>query len=98
MRLQAEPPAWMRQAVLQRGRCIRLPVGAVHRLQEEMIETEMGKLVRLRTDLGKDEFELIPAGDDQVGSGLGTDAEPIDALLGFQSSVRLHGDLEPFGM
>ena len=47
MRLEAQSPARMGQAVAQRGGGVGLPGGAVHRLEEEMIEAERLESLRL---------------------------------------------------
>ena len=82
MRLQAEPPAWVGQAVVKCGRGIGLAVRSVHRLEEVMAEAELLELVRRRTRLRKNQLDLIATGDNELGPGLGTHAEPVDAIRG----------------
>src|SRR5687768_1139927 len=55
MRLQAEPPARMLQAVLKGGRGIGLPLGPVHRLEKEVTEFESLELGGIGTCLREDQ-------------------------------------------
>src|SRR4051812_39678662 len=98
MRLQAEPPAWMGQAVSKRRRGVGLARRSVHRLQEEVAELKTFESLRLRAALGINQLDLVAAGDNQPGLGLGTHTEPIDPIRGCDGAVGLDRYLEPFGM
>ena len=46
MSLQTETPLWMPQAVVNRSAGVALKRGAIHRLEEELLEVEAGELLR----------------------------------------------------
>src|SRR5437868_12452755 len=94
MRLQAESPARMGQTVVKRGPGVRLPRGAVHRLQEEVGEVEALVAVRLGTVLGIDQLELVACGDHQRSGGFRTHAQPVDSRRRRDRAVGLDRDLE----
>src|SRR3954463_7457860 len=79
MRLQAEPPARMSQAILKCSRGVGLPFRSVHRLQIEVLELEGLVSARLGPALGKHQLELVTAGDHQGGICLRADAHPVQA-------------------
>src|SRR3954447_16635013 len=74
MRLQAEPPAWMVQAVPKRCGGIGLPVRSVHRLKEEVAEPEILEPIRLRADLRVNQLDLVASHGNHPGPGLGAHA------------------------
>ena len=53
MGLKAETPAWVFEAVLNRQGSVGIPSGAVHRLQEEVLEIELLDLAGAKERLGK---------------------------------------------
>src|SRR5258706_124563 len=59
VRLQADPPARMRQAVFHRQPRIAFALRAIHRLQEEVTEIELFVLLRLGPGLRKNELQLV---------------------------------------
>jgi hypothetical protein len=69
-------------------------MGAVHRLQEEIIKREVRKILRRKAGLGKDELELIAPALDEFGTRLGADANPVDPLGDRQRAVGFDSDLE----
>src|SRR5262245_66557061 len=71
MRLQAQSPAWMAEAVAQREGGVHLAGRAIHRLQEEVPELEPFEPLGLRGGLllGIDQLELVPPADSQAGAG-----------------------------
>src|SRR5690348_14477121 len=96
MRLQAEPPARMRQAVLERGPRVPLPVGPVHRLQKEMTEGQRLEPFRLGPDLRVDQLQLVSGPQQQLRPRFGAHADPVQPGGRKPSAVRLHRDLETF--
>ena len=63
-------------------------VRSVHWLQEMMLECIRFKLLRVRALLGEHELELLAFLDNELSFGLGTNANPVDAFGGRQSSIR----------
>src|SRR3954467_8188921 len=80
MRLQAEPPAWMVQAVPKRRSGIGLSVRSVHRLKEEVAKPQILKPIWLRPDLRVNQLDLVAPHRNHPRPGLGAHAEPIDPL------------------
>src|SRR5262245_13704224 len=98
MRLQAESPARMREAIFERSARVRFARGAIHGLKKEVAECEVGVALRRRAVLGIDELELIPRPDHQVGLRLGTHAHPVEAGRRVHGAVGLDRDLESDGV
>src|SRR5687768_2967144 len=92
VRLQAQSPARMAEAVLHREPRIRLDLRPIHRLHKEVSKIELLELLRLRSRLRIDELELVSRMHDKIRTGLGTDTEPIDALRNCPRAVGFHGD------
>ena len=59
MGLKAETPAGVFEAVLNRLGGVGLPIGPVHRLQEEVLEMELLDLGGPQGRLGKNKLELV---------------------------------------
>ena len=63
MRLQAQAPAWVSEAIAERGLGVGVAVRAVHGLQEEMAEPERLESCRVHTGLGaglrKNQLQLV---------------------------------------
>src|SRR5215210_6801008 len=92
MRLQAEPPARVGQAVVHGERRISRALGAVHRLQEEVAELQILEVLRAESALGIDQLHLASRTHVQLRSGLGAHAEPVELGRRRESSVVFHGD------
>src|SRR6266545_3634141 len=95
MRLQAESPARMRQAVRERRAGFGLARGPVHRLEEEMPEAERGVPLGLSSLLGVDQLELVARADPERRLGLRAHAHPVELRGRIYRAVGLDGDLEP---
>src|SRR5438105_14884943 len=94
MRLQAEPPLRMAQAILDRARRVLYHVRAVHWLQREPFEIEVGKGLRRRVGLRVDQLQLLAAADHEVRAGLRAGANPVQAVRGTEGAVGLDADGE----
>src|SRR6478736_5758778 len=86
MRLQAEPPARVRETILERG--------PIHGLKKEVVEREVGVALRRRAVLGIDQLELIARADHEVSLRLGAHAHPVEACRRVHGAVGLDRDLE----
>ncbi len=84
----------MREAVGDRARDVGVELGAVHRLQEEVLEVGVGEALRRGVRLRVDELELVAAQQHGGRARLGADADPVDAVGRLERAVRLDGDLE----
>src|SRR5204863_8891790 len=93
MRLQAEPPLRMAQAILDRARRVLDHVRAVHRLQREPFEIEAGKDFRRRVGLRVDQLQLMAAADHEVPR-FGADANPVQAIGRIDGAIGLDADRE----
>ncbi len=98
MRLQAESPARMGETVLQARVGIALPIRTIQRLQEKLLKIESGKQLRLRTGLGKNEFEFPAMRENECRASFGTDTDPIDTRWRQQCAICLNGDFKTFCM
>src|SRR5947209_1090878 len=74
LRLQAQTPAWVLQAIAHRQVRVSLALGTVHRLQEEVAEFEPLIALRLRARLGKYQLQLIAGAEQQLGPRFRADA------------------------
>src|SRR5690606_38788030 len=94
MRLEAESPLRVTQAVLDCRLDILVLILVILRLKKEMRESELFKLrwrvLRLRVD----QLELIPSRLNNFGSCFGTHADPIQSVWSKNGAVRLNRDLE----
>src|SRR3954447_21536495 len=70
----------MLKAKLHRALRVLLSNWPVHRLQEEMLEVESLEPLRLSTILRKHQLELLAPLDEELGSSLGTHAQPVDSF------------------
>jgi len=57
--LERQPPAWMREAIGRRGLGIGDPVGAVHRLKEEVVEAPFLDGRRIERGLRVDQLQFV---------------------------------------
>src|SRR5437899_2257464 len=78
VRLQAQPPGRMPQAIVHRLRHVAGEVRTVHRLQGKALESKAGEIFRRRLRLRIDELQFVTGPDTQIGAGLGADAEPVE--------------------
>src|SRR5882672_9633893 len=78
VRLETEPPLGVREAVAHSQRRVGRALGPVHRLEEEVAEIEPGIALGLGAPLREYELELVAASHDELGVGLGADADPVD--------------------
>src|SRR5919108_1227166 len=93
MRLEAESPARVVQAVAERRRGIGLASRPVHRLEKEMAEVERLEPRGVGARLGIDQLELVAPAHLQWGTCLGTHTEPVDTGRWLDRAVGLHRDL-----
>src|SRR5258708_4571005 len=84
----------MGEAVLDGRRRVRLAVGTIHRLEEEVGEVEVLVPLGFSAFLPVDELQLVAVGHHDIGVGLRAHAHPVDPVWYRQSSVGLDGDLE----
>jgi hypothetical protein len=70
----------------------------IHRLQEKVAEVEMREARRFRPCLRKDEFEFVASIQNQIGSSLGTDTNPIHPAWWQSCPVRFDRYLEAKAM
>src|ERR1043165_8188418 len=98
VRLQTEPPSWMRTAVLHRQFGVSILVGTVHRLQEEVTKIQMNELLRIGPQLRKDKLQFITKEQNQFGADLRTAANPIDAAWWQPSPVGFYRHLKSLGV
>src|ERR1700704_6170389 len=94
VRLQAEPPLRMAQAVVDRARGVLDHVRPVHRLQREALEGEVDKGLRRRIFLRIDQLELMTLPDHEVRTGFRADADPIHSRGRLDRAVGLDADFE----
>src|SRR5260370_5355273 len=94
VRLHAEPPLGMAQAIVDRARGVFGYVGAVHRLQREAFEGKTEIVLRRRTLLRIDQLQFVPPAHHEIGAGFRADANPVHALGRGDGSIGLDADLE----
>src|SRR5215510_1148310 len=92
--LQAEPPLWMPQAIVDGTRGVLRHVRSVHRLQRETLEVEAAKFFRLRAGLRIDQLQLMPALEQELCASLRADADPVHAVGRNNRAVGLDGHRE----
>src|SRR5580698_5030569 len=71
--LNAQPPARMIEAICERKGGVRLTVGTIHGLQEEMAELQLLELLRLGACLRIDQLQLVATQLLELRAGLRTD-------------------------
>lgn len=96
--LKAQSPLRMLKAVLHRLRRVQGPIGAIHRLQEEMLEREVLEQVGTSPLLRKHELEFIPSSQRKICPRLRTHADPVKIGGGRFRAVCLNRHLEVFGV
>ena len=95
MRLDAQTPAWVTQAVIDSELGIPGSFGSVHRLQEEVLEIESLEILRRRVLLRVNELELAAGRLDERCARFGADADPIERCGCRSGAVGLDRDFEP---
>jgi hypothetical protein len=98
MHLQAQPPAGMRQTVGQGLLGMGGPVRPIQGLQEEVAKVEPGEAFRGRLRLRIDQLQFVAGPQDQLGIGLGADADPVQPRWRRTGAVGLDGDFEAAGL
>src|ERR1700677_3412079 len=94
MGLKAETPAGMLEAVLDCKRRVGVPIGPVHRLQEEVLEMELLDLGGAQGRLGKNKLELVAAAQDNLRTRLRAHTDPVDLGRRLARPVGFYGDPE----
>ncbi len=89
MGLEAELPAWMIEAVVDRSRSIFSRVDTVHGLKSEGIELEVKVVRRVIAGLWINELQFIASMHDKIGTELRTHTYPVDPPGGVQAESRL---------
>lgn len=98
MRLQAETPFGMVQAVCQGGPGRPFAIRSVHGLEKEMTKAEVAELFGICSSLGENQLELIPGPLHQWSARFRTYANPIDSLGSHLGSIGLDRNLKPGGV
>jgi hypothetical protein len=88
----------MCQAIAEGRLGMGLAPGPVHGLEKEVLERQVFESSGLGAILGKDQLDLVPSTQHQLGSCLGAHAHPIDACRWLQRPIGLDGNLELPGM
>jgi hypothetical protein len=96
MRLDAEPPFWMGEAIGDRRLDIESSLGRalVHGLKQEMSEVEAFEHLWLDLLLRIDQLELIARALLKLNARLRAHADPVDGARHEKGAVGLDGDLE----
>src|SRR6476619_1427159 len=94
VRLQAEPPLRMAQAIVDRPRGVFDHVGPVHRLQRKAFEIEPRKVFRRSSFLRIDQLQFVAAAHHEAGAGFRADADPVHPAGRFDRPVGLDADGE----
>src|SRR5881394_453449 len=98
VRLEAQAPPRVLEAVARREFGVRLELGAVHRLQEEVFELQPLELRGSNPMLRVDELQLVARALLDHGASLGAHADPVDTGRRLECAVRYRLDLhEPQG-
>src|ERR1700749_1514100 len=82
VRLEADPPAWMLLAIIDHELGVAVALRPVHRLQEEVLEVEMGEAAGQGFRLRINQLQFLTRSLHQLGIGFRTDADPVDAIRG----------------
>src|SRR4051812_28508280 len=88
----------MVKAVLHRLHRVQRSIWSIHRLQEEVLESEILKHVGTSSLLRKDELQFIPRSQRKFRPGFRAHADPVKiGRRGFRA-VRLNSHLETLGV
>ena len=94
MGLQAQAPLRVLHAVLDGLFGVGQAGGAVHGLQEEVLEVQVFEARGQGVGLGVDQLEFVAAFDDDRRGAFGADADPVDAGRRLDGAVGFDGDGE----
>ena len=94
VRLQAQSPARMIEAICQRKSRIQLAVGTIHGLQEKIPELQIFEHLRLSAGLRIDQLQLVATPLLKPRAGLRADTYPIEVVRSGDGSVSLNGNFE----
>lgn len=98
VRLDGESPLRVLEAVGQGGGRVSGCVGAVHWLEQEILEVEPSETLRPGQLLREDQLELVALCQRQFGVRLGADAYPIEAPRSGLRAVGLDRNLKSFAV
>ena len=88
----------MRHAIRDGLAGVLLLQDRVHRLQEEVVEVQVGEALGQGQRLWINQLQLVAPGQHEVGVRFGTDADPVQPLGRWLGAVGLDGDLETEGL
>src|SRR5687768_16504630 len=94
MRLQAELPARIAQARLDRPRGVLLQPRAVHRLKRAHAEFQPGQRLQVESFLRDHDLDLVAASHDELRPRLRAYADPVEVARRHDRAIGLHGDEE----
>ena len=94
MGLETESPPRVLAAVACGELSVLLDVGAVHGLQEEVIEVEPLEFRRRDAVLREDELQLVAGALPDRGAGFRAHADPVESRWSLERAVRFDGNLE----
>src|SRR3984893_13949147 len=94
VRLHAEPPLRMAQAIVDCTGGVLDHVRAVHRLQRKPLKGKAEVILRRRACLRIDQLQFVTPAYHEIGAGFRADANPVHALGRRDGAVRLDADLE----
>src|SRR5262245_9625031 len=95
MSLQRKAPLWVAETVLDGRRSVTVALGSVHRLEEEVFELHLAKVLRRSIRLRIDQLELVTPLDHQGCVSFRADTDPVDSVGDRDGAVGFDRDLEP---
>ena len=98
VRLQAQPPLWMREAVVAGAPVLASPAGPSIGCRKKCSKSSAGSAAGSSPVLREDQLQLVSRAAARIGPGLRADADPVDAGRRRQGAVGLDGDLEAPGV
>jgi hypothetical protein len=96
--LEADAPTWIFETVPDRKFGIAIALRPIHRLQKEMLESEVLKAIGPGFSLRIDEFKFLAGFLHKFRSGFWTDADPVNAGWSRYGSVCFNSDLKAPGL
>ena len=78
MGLKAQLPFWISLTRVDSETGVEVRKWSIHRLDEEIFEVQMLVHAEVLMSLRNDDFDFVSFLDDQFGSHLWTDANPVD--------------------
>src|SRR5262245_16037909 len=91
MHLNAQAPARMLKAVSNRERRVFFQLGAIHRLQRKALECQGFECLRRSIRLREHQLKLVAGFYPENGTGLGTDANPVETVRRLDGAVGFNG-------